>query len=57
MPDILALWDGFIADSGRPLPLLYYVCVSMIIWVGLAAIVSFGLYICSALGLPPCHCL
>lgn len=33
MPDVLALWDGFIADSGRPLPLLYYVCVAMIIWV------------------------
>ncbi|KAL8452209.1 hypothetical protein Emed_001516 [Eimeria media] len=33
MPDVLALWDGFIADSGRPLPLLYYVCVSMIIWL------------------------
>lgn len=33
MPDVLALWDGFIADSGRPLPLLYYVCVAMIIWL------------------------
>lgn len=33
LPDVLALWDGFIADSGRPLPLLYYVCVSIIIWV------------------------
>ncbi|KAL8433651.1 hypothetical protein ACSSS7_003749 [Eimeria intestinalis] len=33
MPDVLALWDGFIADSGRPLPLLYYVCVSIIIWL------------------------
>ncbi|KAL8273301.1 hypothetical protein Esti_002802 [Eimeria stiedai] len=33
MPDVLALWDGFIADSGRPLPLLYYVCVSMVIWL------------------------
>lgn len=33
LPDVLALWDGFIADSGRPLPLLYYVCVSMIIWL------------------------
>lgn len=34
MPDVLALWDGFIADTGRPLPLLYYVCVAIIIWVG-----------------------
>ncbi|OEH79941.1 tbc1 domain family member related protein [Cyclospora cayetanensis] len=33
MPDVLSLWDSFIADSGRPLPLLYYVCVAMIIWL------------------------
>ncbi|CDJ47205.1 hypothetical protein, conserved [Eimeria brunetti] len=33
MPDVLALWDGFIADTGRPLSLLYYVCVAIIIWL------------------------
>ncbi|CDJ31170.1 LOW QUALITY PROTEIN: uncharacterized protein EMH_0008230 [Eimeria mitis] len=33
MPDVLALWDGFIADAGRPLPLLYYVCVAIVIWL------------------------
>lgn len=41
MPDVLALWDGFIADTGRPLPLLYYVCVAIIIWVS-ATEVAYG---------------
>ncbi|EPR64594.1 TBC domain-containing protein [Toxoplasma gondii GAB2-2007-GAL-DOM2] len=33
LPDVLVLWDAFIADDGWPLPLLYYVCVSMILWL------------------------
>ncbi|PFH38446.1 hypothetical protein BESB_007880 [Besnoitia besnoiti] len=33
MPDVIVLWDAFIADAGWPLPLLYYVCVAMIHWL------------------------
>ncbi|PHJ25857.1 tbc domain-containing protein [Cystoisospora suis] len=33
MPDVLVLWDSFVADSHRPLPLLYYVCVAMLKWL------------------------
>ncbi|CBZ53574.1 hypothetical protein NCLIV_033610 [Neospora caninum Liverpool] len=33
LPDVLVLWDAFIADDGWPLPLLYYVCVAMIRWL------------------------